>query len=86
MSTHLVVKGGHVIDPSQSLSARRDVAVSGSRIARLADSIPETDALHFIDASGRIVTPGLGSISMSMSTTVSHLWESRQIPTALPRG
>ena len=54
----LVVKGGRVIDPSQSISGIRDIAVSGSKIARIADSIPESDALHVIDASDRIVTPG----------------------------
>ncbi len=54
----LLVKGGHVIDPSSGLSAFRDIAVSGSKIARIAESIPSADALHVIDAAGRIVTPG----------------------------
>ena len=54
----LLVKGGRLIDPSQGLSAPRDIAVSGSKIARVAESIPQSEALHVIDASSRIVTPG----------------------------
>ena len=32
----LVVKGGRLIDPSQSISAARDIGVSGTKIARVA--------------------------------------------------
>ncbi|MCA1583613.1 MAG: amidohydrolase/deacetylase family metallohydrolase [Acidobacteria bacterium] len=55
----LVVKGGHVIDPDQGLSAVRDVAVSGTRIARVAPDIPAPTARRTIGATGLIVTPGL---------------------------
>jgi dihydroorotase len=55
----LVVKGGRVVDPSQSLSAPRDIAVSGTKIARLAPDIPPAEARHVLDAKGKIVTPGL---------------------------
>ena len=54
----LLVKGGTVIDPSRGLSGRRDIAVSGEKIVQVAESIPDSDALHVIDASDRIVTPG----------------------------
>jgi dihydroorotase len=55
----LVVKGGRVIDPSQSISAPRDVAVRGTTIARLAPDIPVAEARQVLDAKGKIVTPGL---------------------------
>ncbi|MEO7650264.1 MAG: amidohydrolase/deacetylase family metallohydrolase [Bryobacteraceae bacterium] len=55
----LIVKGGRVIDPAQSIAAMRDVAVSGSKIARLAPDIPASEARHVLDAKGKIVTPGL---------------------------
>jgi dihydroorotase len=55
----LIVKGGRIIDPSQSISAVRDIAVSGTKIARLASDIPGADARHVLNAEGRIVTPGL---------------------------
>lgn len=55
----LIVKGGRVVDPAQSLSAPRDIAVSGSKIARIATDIPATEARHVLDAKGKVVTPGL---------------------------
>lgn len=55
----LVVKGGRVIDPSQSLSAARDIGVSGTKIARVASDIAESDGRHVLNARGKIVTPGL---------------------------
>ena len=69
----LVVKGGQVVDPSQGLSARRDLAISGSKIARLANSIPEADALHVIDATDRIVTPGWIDIHVHVYDGVAPL-------------
>ena len=44
----LLVKGGRVVDPAQELSAERDVAISGNRVARIAPSIAEKDARHVV--------------------------------------
>jgi dihydroorotase len=55
----LLIAGGRVIDPSQKLSAERDVAIAGGRIARVAANIPHTQARQVYDAKGKIVTPGL---------------------------
>jgi dihydroorotase len=55
----LLVRGGRVIDPSQGISDERDVAISGSKLARVAKNIPETDAKQILDARGKIVAPGL---------------------------
>jgi dihydroorotase len=55
----LIVKGGRLIDPSQSISAARDIAVSGTKIARVAAEIPEHEARHVLNARGKVVTPGL---------------------------
>lgn len=55
----LLIAGGHVIDPSSGLSAVRDVAIVGGRIARVAGDIATAGARRVIDARGRIVTPGL---------------------------
>src|ERR1700746_3206964 len=58
----LIVKGGRVIDPSQSLSAPRDVAIAGNKIARVDADIPAAEGRITIDARGKIVTPGLVDI------------------------
>jgi dihydroorotase len=58
-SYDLLIAGGRVIDPSQKLSAERDVAILGGRIARIAPNIPPSQARQVYDAKGKIVTPGL---------------------------
>ena len=55
----LLIKGGHVVDPTQSLSAKRDVAITGHTITRVMPAIPEAEARHVLDARGKTVTPGL---------------------------
>ncbi|HEX4230934.1 MAG TPA: amidohydrolase/deacetylase family metallohydrolase [Bryobacteraceae bacterium] len=55
----LLLKGGHVIDAKNNLSAVRDVAIAGGRIALVAENIPASDARKTIDVSSLYVTPGL---------------------------
>jgi dihydroorotase len=55
----LLLKGGHVVDAKNNLSAIRDVAISGGRIAAVAENIPASDSRRTIDVSGLYVTPGL---------------------------
>jgi dihydroorotase len=54
----LVIKGGRVIDPSLGLDAIRDVAIARGKIAAV-DANIAGDAADTIDASGKIVSPGL---------------------------
>lgn len=58
----LVLKGGHVIDPKNRLSAPMDVAVTNGKIARVATSIPAAQGRKIIDVKGLYVTPGLVDI------------------------
>jgi dihydroorotase len=55
----LVVKGGEVLDPSQSLRARRDVGIRFGVIEALEADIPAARAQRVLDASGKLVLPGL---------------------------
>lgn len=55
----LLLKGGEVIDPSQSLRGRYDVAVLRGRIAAVSEHIDPSAARLVVDVSGKIVTPGL---------------------------
>ncbi len=55
----LVIKGGEVIDPSQSLRGKRDIGIRWGKVQAVEADIPATRALRLIDASNRIVTPGL---------------------------
>lgn len=58
-SYDLLIKGGRVIDPSQKLSAERDVAIANGKIAAVAANIPADRAKEVFDARGKLVTPGL---------------------------
>ena len=55
----LVITGGRVLDPGRGVDARMDVAVSGGRIAKVAERIDPAEAKRSIDARGKLVTPGL---------------------------
>src|SRR5215831_13906383 len=55
----LVIKGGEVLDPSQSLRGRRDIGIRYGVIEAVEPDIPATRALRTIDAAGKLVTPGL---------------------------
>ena len=55
----LLIRGGTVIDPSQSIHALNDVAVEAGKIARVAPGIPVAEAARVIDVPGKLVTPGL---------------------------
>jgi dihydroorotase len=55
----LIVKGGTVIDPSQRLEEKMDIAVSRRRVVAVEKNITSTMATKVVDASDKIVTPGL---------------------------
>lgn len=55
----LLLKGGHVIDPANSVDELRDVAVANGKIAAVAKDIPASEAGKVVDVSGLYVTPGL---------------------------
>lgn len=69
----LLIAGGRAIDPSQNLSDPRDIAISGSVIARVEPRIPESAARHVLNARGRIVTPGLIDLHVHVYDGVAPL-------------
>ncbi len=69
----LLVKGGRVVDPAQGLSAERDVAIVDGKVARLAETISETEARRVLNARGKIVTPGLIDIHVHVYDGVAPL-------------
>jgi dihydroorotase len=59
MAFDLILKGGHVIDPSQGLDGVMDVGFIGGKVARIGSNLPAEGPTDIRDVSGRIVTPGL---------------------------
>jgi dihydroorotase len=59
MAYDLILKGGHVIDPSQKIDRVMDVAFSGGKVAACKPDLKPDADTEVRDVSGYIVTPGL---------------------------
>src|SRR5438270_7912991 len=57
-SFDLLIEGGTVIDPAQSLHAPMDVAIKDGKIAEVSKNIAKERALKIVSAKDKIVTPG----------------------------
>ncbi|MFA5245294.1 MAG: amidohydrolase/deacetylase family metallohydrolase [Pedobacter sp.] len=64
----ILLKGGHVIDPKNKISAKMDVAVSNGKILKVAPNIPAAGAKKVVDVSGMYVAPGLIDIHTHVFT------------------
>ncbi len=59
MTYDLILKGGHVIDPSQRIDGVMDVAFKDGKAAAVAPNLKGGGGTELRDVSGYIVTPGL---------------------------
>lgn len=55
----LLLKGGHLIDPKNGISAVRDIALLDGKVAAVAESIDPAMGFKVVDCRGLYVTPGL---------------------------
>ncbi len=55
----LVLTGGTLLEPSQGIEERRDLALADGRVAAIEPEIPADQGLQVLDVSGLLVTPGL---------------------------
>ena len=68
----LLIRGGHVIDAKNKISAVRDVALSDGKIALVAEKIDPAEATKTVDATGLYVTPGLIDIHAHVYTNTGE--------------
>ncbi|NIJ55319.1 amidohydrolase/deacetylase family metallohydrolase [Dyadobacter arcticus] len=54
----LLLKGGHVIDPKNSIDSEMDVAIAAGKIVKVAKDIPANTAKKVVDVKGFYVAPG----------------------------
>ena len=64
----ILLKGGHVIDAKNKISAKMDVAISKGKILKVAPDILVTAAKKVVDVSGMYVSPGLIDIHTHVFT------------------
>lgn len=55
----IIIKGGHVIDPKNSINRVMDIAIADGKIVKIAAGIEASQADQVVNASGMYVTPGL---------------------------
>jgi dihydroorotase len=59
MSDSILIRGGRLIDPVQSIDDIRDIRLSGGKVEAIGDDLSADGVDRVIEASGKIVTPGL---------------------------
>lgn len=72
MQYDLLLKGGEVIDPAQSLRAKRDVAFADGKVAAVAEDIATDQAREVVDCQGLLVAPGMIDLHVHVYWGVSH--------------
>src|SRR5258705_11447778 len=63
------IKGGEVLDPGQGLRGKRDIGMRYGVIEAIEADIPAARANRVMDASGRLVVPGLIDLHSHVYTT-----------------
>jgi dihydroorotase len=69
----LIISGGTLIDPARGIRARRDVAITGDRISQVAERIAPEGGVRVIDATGKVVTPGLIDVHVHVYAGVANV-------------
>jgi dihydroorotase len=81
----LIITGGTVIDPASGVHDRRDVGIANGRITAVAAGLSTSDARDVVDASDRLVVPGLVDLHVHVYAGVADLSVEAD-PTCLGRG
>ena len=80
-----VIKNGLLIDPSQKIKEKLDIAFSKGKVEAIESDISPKDALEVYDAEGCMVTPGFVDLHTHLYWGVSH-YGIKPDETCLPQG
>lgn len=78
MNLDLLIRGGRVVDGSGEPAVAADVGVVGGRIVAVG-TMPEAEAAHVVDATGRVVCPGFIDVHVHSETALrgnGEIWGS----------
>ena len=59
MNHDLILRNGHVIDPSQNIDGPAEIAIKNGIITEIKKSFPVSPEIPTIDLTGKYVCPGL---------------------------
>jgi dihydroorotase len=59
MSRTILIRGGRLIDPVQGIDKVQDILIANGTVASIGEDLPADNVEITIDATGKIVTPGL---------------------------
>ena len=80
MAFDLLVKGGHVVDPSQQINGLRDVALNGGKVAAVQQNIPATEAKEVVIQESKmnrdiiIIDEKADEISILDESNYKNIW------------
>lgn len=63
----LLIKGGHLVDPSQGIDEPTDLLMEGGRVIALGKNL-KTNGAHVIEAKGKVVAPGFIDLHVHLRT------------------
>ena len=61
----LLLRGGRVVDPSQSIDSVLDLLLADGKVAALGESLSSGDA-EVVDAAGLVIAPGLVDVHVHL--------------------
>ena len=73
MTYDLLIQNGILIEPSNGTKLKKDIAISGGKIAAIKKHIQNDSAFDVIEADGLFVTPGLVDLHVHVWWGVAHL-------------
>ena len=73
MTYDLLIQNGILIDPINGTKLKKDIAISGGKIAAIKKHIRNDSAFDVIEADGLFVTPGLVDLHVHVWWGVAHL-------------
>lgn len=80
----ILLKGGHLIDPKNSIDKKMDVAISEGKIVLVAADISPSSAKKVIDVKGLIIAPGLIDIHVHVFAGTNKEQHYMDGPNSLP--
>jgi len=72
MKWDLLIKGGRLVDRAAGVDGIRDVAFAAGKVAAVGENLSSNQARESIDATGKIVAPGLIDLHVHVFDGVGH--------------